>query len=197
MIEKLDIIRAKSGDEDSIEKIILEYQNFIYFKNKNLFLKGADKEDLIQEGLIGLIKAIKSYDEERNICFNTFASLCIRRQILTAVKKYNSEKNKNLNKAIQGGKYNESEEVIKYNYPSLNYYTPEQIYLGTELVHYLKKYMKENLSGLEKDIFLQMSKGYNYREIAILLDKDIKIIDNSMQRIRKKLLNYLEGYNKI
>ncbi|WP_297487814.1 sigma-70 family RNA polymerase sigma factor [uncultured Cetobacterium sp.] len=197
MIEKLDIIRAKSGDEDSIEKIILEYQNFIYFKNKNLFLKGADKEDLIQEGLIGLIKAIKSYDEERNICFNTFASLCIRRQILTAVKKYNSEKNKNLNKAIQGGKYNESEEVIKYNYPSLNYYTPEQIYLGTELVHYLKKYMKENLSGLEKDIFLQMSKGYNYREIAILLDKDVKIIDNSMQRIRKKLLNYLEGYNKI
>lgn len=197
MIEKLDIIRAKSGDEDSIEKIILEYQNFIYFKNKNLFLKGADKEDLIQEGLIGLIKAIKSYDEERNICFNTFASLCIRRQILTAVKKYNSEKNKNLNKAIQGGKYNESEEVIKYNYPSLNYYTPEQIYLGTELVHYLKKYMKENLSGLEKNIFLQMSKGYNYREIAILLDKDVKIIDNSMQRIRKKLLNYLEGYNKI
>lgn len=123
MINREDILLAKQGDVDSIEKIVTEYKNLIYVRNKTLFLKGAEREDLVQEGMIGLMKAIKSFDESRSVCFSTFASLCIKRQIITAVKNYNSEKNKNLNNAMQGEGYSELEDLIKYRRPSLKYIT--------------------------------------------------------------------------
>lgn len=196
MINKEDILLAKQGDIDSIEKIVTEYRNLIYMRNRTLFLKGAEREDLVQEGMIGLMKAIKSFDENRSACFSTFASLCIKRQIITAVKNYNSEKNKNLNNAMQGEEYSELEDLIKYNKPSLKYYTPEQIVIGKELIKLMKKYLKDNLSGLEKEVFTLMVKGYGYLEIAKKLEKEPKSIDNSIQRIKKKVDIFLYQYNK-
>lgn len=196
MINKEDILLAKQGDIDSIEKIVTEYRNLIYMRNRTLFLKGAEREDLVQEGMIGLMKAIKSFDENRSACFSTFASLCIKRQIITAVKNYNSKKNKNLNNAMQGGEYSELEDLIKYNKPSLKYYTPEQIVIGKELIKLMKKYLKDNLSGLEKEVFTLMVKGYGYLEIAKKLEKEPKSIDNSIQRIKKKVDIFLYQYNK-
>lgn len=196
MINREDILLAKQGDVDSIEKIVTEYKNLIYVRNKTLFLKGAEREDLVQEGMIGLMKAIKSFDESRSVCFSTFASLCIKRQIITAVKNYNSKKNKNLNNAMQGEGYSELEDLIKYRRPSLKYYTPEQIVIGKELMKLLKKFLNENLSGLEKDVFIFMAKGYGYLEIAQKLEKEPKAIDNSIQRIKKKVIIFLERYNK-
>lgn len=196
MINREDILLAKQGDVDSIEKIVTEYKNLIYVRNKTLFLKGAEREDLVQEGMIGLMKAIKSFDESRSVCFSTFASLCIKRQIITAVKNYNSEKNKNLNNAMQGEGYSELEDLIKYRRPSLKYYTPEQIVIGKELMKLLKKFLNENLSGLEKYVFIFMAKGYGYLEIAQKLEKEPKAIDNSIQRIKKKVIIFLERYNK-
>lgn len=196
MINKEDILLAKQGDIDSIEKIVTEYRNLIYMRNRTLFLKGAEREDLVQEGMIGLMKAIKSFDENRSACFSTFASLCIKRQIITAVKNYNSEKNKNLNNAMQGEEYSELEDLIKYNKPSLKYYTPEQIVIGKELIKLMKKYLKDNLSGLEKEVFTLMVKGYGYLEIAKKLEKEPKSIDNSIQRIKKKVDTFLYQYNK-
>ena len=196
MINREDILLAKQGDVDSIEKIVTEHKNLIYVRNKTLFLKGAEREDLVQEGMIGLMKAIKSFDESRSVCFSTFASLCIKRQIITAVKNYNSEKNKNLNNAMQGEGYSELEDLIKYRRPSLKYYTPEQIVIGKELMKLLKKFLNENLSGLEKDVFIFMAKGYGYLEIAQKLEKEPKAIDNSIQRIKKKVIIFLERYNK-
>lgn len=196
MINKEDILLAKQGDIDSIEKIVTEYRNLIYIRNKTLFLKGAEREDLVQEGMIGLMKAIRSFDENRSACFSTFASLCIKRQIITAVKNYNSEKNKNLNSAMQGEGYSELEDLIRYSSPSLKYYTPEQIVIGKELMKLLKKFLKDNLSGLEKEVFKFMVKGYGYLEIAEKLEKEPKAIDNSIQRIKKKVVIFLEKYNK-
>lgn len=196
MINKEDILLAKQGDTESIEKIVTEYKNLIYIRNKTLFLKGAEREDLVQEGMIGLMKAIRSFDENRSACFSTFASLCIKRQIITAVKNYNSEKNKNLNSAMQGEGYSEIEELIRYNNPSLKYYTPEQIVMGKELIKLLKEFLENNLSVLEKDVFIFMVKGYSYLEIAKKLDKEPKAIDNSIQRIKKKVVVFLEKYNK-
>lgn len=178
MVNREDILLAKQGDIESIEKIVLEYKNLIYIRNKTLFLKGAEKEDLVQEGMIGLMKAIRSFDENRSACFSTFASLCIKRQIITAVKNYNSEKNKNLNAAMQGDGYSELEELIRYSRPSLKYYTPEQIVIGKELMKLLKSFLKKNLSELEKDVFHFMVKGYGYLEIAEKLEKEPKAIDN-------------------
>lgn len=196
MINKEDILLAKQGDIDSIEKIVTEYRNLIYIRNKTLFLKGAEREDLVQEGMIGLMKAIKSFDENRSACFSTFASLCIKRQIITAVKNYNSEKNKNLNSAMQGEGYSELEDLIRYSSPSLKYYTPEQIVIGKELMKLLKRFLKANLSSLEKEVLSYMIKGYGYLEIAKKLEKEPKAIDNSMQRIKKKVGIFLKKYNK-
>ena len=196
MIKNKDILLAKQGDVESIEKIVTEYKNLIYMRNRTLFLKGAEREDLVQEGMIGLMKAIRSFDENRSACFSTFASLCIKRQIITAVKNYNSEKNKNLNSAMQGEGYSEIQELIRYSNPSLKYYTPEQIVIGKELMKFLKKFLKINLSGLEKEVFSYMVKGYGYLEIAEKLKKEPKAIDNSIQRIKKKVLIFLEKYNK-
>ncbi|WP_418965037.1 sigma-70 family RNA polymerase sigma factor [Cetobacterium sp.] len=196
MIDREDILLAKQGDVDSIEKIVTEYRNLIYIRNKRLFLKGAEREDLVQEGMIGLMKAIKSFDENKSACFSTFASICIKRQIITAVKNYNSERNKNLNSAMQGEVYSELEELIRYNDPSLKYHTPEQIVIGKELMKLLKKYLKDNLSRLEREVFTYMVKGYGYLEIAKKLRKDPKAIDNSMQRIKKKVHIFLKKYNK-
>lgn len=196
MIKNEDILLAKQGDVESIEKIVAEYKSLIYIRNRTLFLKGAEREDLVQEGMIGLMKAIRSFDENRSACFSTFASLCIKRQIITAVKNYNSERNRNLNSAMQGEGYSEIEELIRYNNPSLKYYTPEQIVIGEELMKTLKKFLRVNLSGLEKDVFSYMVKGYGYLEIAEKLEKEPKAIDNSIQRIKKKVLIFLEKYNK-
>ncbi|MGL4358185.1 MAG: sigma-70 family RNA polymerase sigma factor [Cetobacterium sp.] len=196
MIKNEDILLAKQGDVESIEKIVTEYKSLIYIRNRTLFLKGAEREDLVQEGMIGLMKAIRSFDENRSACFSTFASLCIKRQIITAVKNYNSERNRNLNSAMQGEGYSEIEELIRYNNPSLKYYTPEQIVIGEELMKTLKKFLRVNLSGLEKDVFSYMVKGYGYLEIAEKLEKEPKAIDNSIQRIKKKVLIFLKKYNK-
>ncbi|WP_052193984.1 sigma-70 family RNA polymerase sigma factor [Cetobacterium sp. ZOR0034] len=150
MIEKKDIILAQSGDEESIEKILKEYHGTIYKNNLSFFLKGGDSDDLMQEGFIGLMKAIKSYDESRNACFSTFANLCIRRQMITAVKNHNSDKYKNLNQAMQGEGYSTHEENVHYTSPSLGFYSPEDIFLGKELVNLLTTFLNDNLSFLEK-----------------------------------------------
>ncbi|MGL5279265.1 MAG: sigma-70 family RNA polymerase sigma factor [Cetobacterium sp.] len=196
MIEKEDIILAQNGDEESIEKIIKEYQGAIYKNNRSFFLKGGDSDDLMQEGLIGLIKAIKSFDETRNACFSTFANLCIRRQMITAVKNHNSDKYKNLNQAMQGEGYSAQEESIHYLRPSLGFYSPEDIFLGKELVNFLTGFLEENLSILEKKVFTYLCKEYTYVEIADFLNEPPKKIDNTIQRIKKKILTYLGSYSK-
>ncbi|MGL6065803.1 MAG: sigma-70 family RNA polymerase sigma factor [Cetobacterium sp.] len=196
MIEKQDIILAQSGDEDSIEKIIKEYEGAVYKNNRSFFLKGGDSDDLMQEGLIGLIKAIKSYDDSRNACFSTFANLCIRRQMITAIKNHNSDKYKNLNQAMQVEGYSTHEENIHYSYPSLGFYSPEDIFLGKELVYLLTNFLNENLSSLEKKVFNFLCKEYSYIEIANFLDESPKKIDNTIQRVKKKILSYLSSYSK-
>lgn len=196
MIEREDIILAQNGNEDAIEKIIKEYQGAIYKNNKSFFLKGGDSDDLMQEGFIGLIKAIKSYDETRNACFSTFANLCIRRQMITAVKNHNSDKYKNLNQAMQGDGYSDHEESIRYYSPSLGFYSPEEIFLGKELVNLLTDFLSENLSTLEKRVFKYLCKEFSYIEIATFLDEPPKKIDNTIQRVKKKILLYLDSYTK-
>lgn len=196
MIKKEDITSAQKGDTESIEKIIKAYQGAVYKNVRSFFLKGGDSDDLMQEGFIGLLKAIKSYDESRNACFSTFANLCIRRQMITAVKNHNSDKYKNLNLAMQGTGYSTQEESIHYSSPSFGFYSPEDIFLGKELVNHLTGFLEENLSVLEKKVFSYLCKEYTYIEIADFLNEPSKKIDNTIQRIKKKILLYLGSYSK-
>lgn len=193
MIENNVVKRAQGGDQEAIIEIFEKYKKFILLRNKSYFLNGADREDLLQEGMIGLLKAIRAYDEDKNTSFNTFASLCIKRQIITAIKNYNSGKNKILNLATNGF-YEGEENNISYENRSLNFYTPEEIFLGKEKLEALNNYLKNNLSKMEQKIFKEMLLGINYIEIAKKTGREVKSIDNTIQRIKKKLKNFIEDY---
>lgn len=193
MIENNVVKRAQGGDQEAIVEIFEKYKKFILLRNKSYFLNGADREDLLQEGMIGLLKAIRAYDEDKNTSFNTFASLCIKRQIITAIKNYNSGKNKILNLATNGF-YEGEENNISYENRSLNFYTPEEIFLGKEKLEALNNYLKNNLSKMEQKIFKEMLLGINYIEIAKKTGREVKSIDNTIQRIKKKLKNFIEDY---
>ncbi|MBC2856573.1 MAG: sigma-70 family RNA polymerase sigma factor [Cetobacterium sp.] len=193
MVENGIVKKAQCGDQEAISEIFEKYKKFILVRNKSYFLNGADKEDLLQEGMIGLLKAIRAYDEDKNTSFNTFASLCIKRQIITAIKNYNSGKNRILNLATNGF-YEGEENNISYEKKSLNFYTPEEIFLGKEKLEALNEYLKNNLSKMEQEIFQEMLLGINYIEIATKTERDIKSIDNTIQRIKKKLKGFISEY---
>lgn len=195
-MEKKYVLLAKSGDNEALEKLFAKYKNDILRNGKNLFIKGGDIDDLLQEGYIGLIKAIKSYDETRGVSFSTFANLCIKRQIITAIKSSTSNKNQKLNASIIGDKEVNLEDLAQYVKPSTKFFSPEDILLGKELIELLNNHLSENLTKLETKVFFYMCKQYKYNEIAKILNEPSKKIDNAIQRIRKKVLVYLEQYSK-
>lgn len=180
MIQSNDIYLAQRGYIEYIDKIIKYYYPLIYFYNKNFFLQGGNKDDLIQEGIIGLLRAIKSYDSTKNIKFNSFASLCIQRSIISAIKRYNSLKNIPLNNTVYK-KQEDNDNLF------LTIVTPEENLLEKEFSKILKYTLIKNLSKFEQIVCSYLITGYTYIEISKLLNTDIKKIDNAIQRIRNKL----------
>lgn len=196
-MNKYDILKfAREGDEEAIEKIIKQYNALVCKTSRNFFIKGGDSNDLIQEGFIGLFNAIKNYDESKNACFATFAHICIKRQIITAIKNSNADKFKVLNEASSQKNYSEHQEKIFYSKPSLSLQSPEDILLGKELVKLLQEYLNNNLSDFEKRVLYYLVKQQTYIEIAQMLNDTPKRIDNTIQRIKKKIKIYLNTYTK-
>lgn len=187
------IKEAQVGNNEAIEKIFQSYKRFIFAKTKDYFLYGGEKDDLIQEGMIGLSKAIAAFDSNKNASFNTFASLCIKRQIVSAIKSHNAGKNKFLNEAETA-----HEETGTYNYSggkkTFDNYDPEEIFLCREKIDAFKKFRSINFSKLENQVFEEMIKGKNYLEIAESLEKGVKNIDNAIQRIKKKYRDFEQEY---
>jgi len=189
--------QAKSGDEEAVGLVIENYKGFVTMNARNYFLLGAEKDDLIQEGMIGLLKAIRAYDTEKAASFKTFATICVKRQIITAIKKANSNKNKALNTSI--GIENENKETnreIDYfrGLSSYQSYNPEELALSKEQINGLKDYLEEKLSPLETTVFKYMVKGYPYKEIAEIMNEKVKAVDNAIQRIKRKSEMWLETY---
>ncbi len=187
---------AKSGDEEAVGMIFLKYRNFVYLKARNYFLMGAEKEDLIQEGMIGLLKAIRGYDKSKLTSFKTFASVCIKRQLITAIKSANSQKNLALNNSIDIINEKREEEGVCYRKMMESYvsYSPEEIYITKEQLEGLRIYLYDNLSGFEYKVFNMMIEGYNYKDIAGKMDKSSKSVDNAIQRIKRKSELWLSEY---
>lgn len=180
---------AQQGNDEAINEIFEKYQKFLFHKAHKYFIIGGDKEDLIQEARIGLMKAIRAYDSSK-ASFKTFASLCITRQILTTVSSYNTMKYRALNQVLMDYYFlEENEEQIHNNY--CEKYTPEDIYLAKENFFLMEKYFKENLTKLEMEIFLQMKIGYSYADICKNLNLNLKTVDNGIQRVKKKFNDYL------
>lgn len=189
-------IKAQSGDETALNTLLTKYKSLINKVSRSYFLIGGDMEDLIQEGMIGLYKAIMNYSDKRNTSFKTFANTCIKNQIQTAVKIASSEKNKVLSSAlpIMEEKNDDEEEEMEIIIPS-SIPSPDFTIVEKESFKEIFEEIKQNLSNLEFKVLLLYLRGFSYNEISKTLNIPKKSIDNALSRIKNKL-SFLKKENK-
>jgi len=184
------------NDEVALEFLIEKYKNFVLSKSRPYFLIGADKDDLIQEGMIGLYKAIIDYNEGKNASFKTFANLCITRQIITAVKASTRQKHIPLNSYLSLDKplFDEETDVtIGESMISELYIEPEEQIIHLEDIKNIRKAIDTVLTPMEKRALKLYLQGISYKEISEVLDKAPKSIDNALQRVKKKLERHMNS----
>lgn len=184
------VILAKKGNKKAISILINKYKNFVRARSKFYFIIGADKEDIIQEGLIGLYKAIRDYNPEKKTSFRAFAELCIMRQIITAIKTATRQKHTPLNSYVSLNKplFEENgERVLSDVIVSTRNVNPEEVYITLELTKDIKEKMKKYLSSLEARVLAEYLRGLSYQEVAKTIGKHIKSVDNALQRIKRKI----------
>lgn len=184
----IDIYRK--GDEAAIEVLFERYKDIVRKKAKAMYLAGGDSDDLIQEGMIGLYKAVRDYDDTKEAAFKTFASMCINRQLINAVTVSNRKKNMPLNTYVSfdmpayPDEDNETR-LIDILKPESEQ-NPEKLFIDREYSDSFKKKLFDRLSGFEKQVLQLYMEDNDYRQIAMLLGKTPKSIDNAIQRIRAK-----------
>jgi RNA polymerase sporulation-specific sigma factor len=189
---------AKTGDETATEYIINKYKNFVRVKAKSYFLVGADREDIIQEGMIGLFKAIRDFKADKLSSFRAFAELCITRQIITAIKTATRQKHIPLNSYISLNKpvYDEDSDRTMLDIVSgAKIMDPEQVFIDHELSDDLRDKIKQNLSELESQVLVAYLEGESYQEMAKKLSRHVKSIDNALQRVKRKIEKTLAETN--
>lgn len=182
------ILLIQNGDKDATEYLLKKYSPLVKKSIRTLYLIGADTEDLSQEGMIGLFKAIQNYQPDNSASFYTFAKLCIDRQIYSAIKASKRKKHSPLNTYISFySKANTEDTKLIDNLEAGNDSNPEHIILDRESTIHIENLLKEHLSKLEKEVLPLYLDGMPYSEIAALLGKSTKSIDNAIQRIREKV----------
>ena len=186
---------SHEGDATAEEYLLDKYKNFVRSKARSYFLVGADHEDIVQEGMIGLYKAIRDYRPDKLSSFRAFAELCITRQIITAIKTATRQKHIPLNNYVSLNKplYDEESDrtlldVIIEGRTS----DPEEMIINMENVGNIRTKINEVLSGLEQEVLNAYLDGKSYQEIAEFLGRHVKSIDNALQRVKRKLEKYLE-----
>lgn len=191
-----DIVEfAKDGDDAALEYLINKYKNFVRAKARSYFLIGADREDIIQEGMIGLYKAIRDFKSDKLSSFRAFAELCITRQIITAIKTATRQKHIPLNSYVSLNKpiYDEDSDRTLLDVISGSKITdPEELIISREEFDDIEEKMGEILSSLEWKVLMSYLEGKSYQEIAVDLKRHVKSIDNALQRVKRKLERYLE-----
>ena len=192
------VLKASKGDKIALEYIIKKYKNFVKAKAKSYFLIGADKEDIIQEGMIGLYKAVRDFDASKTNSFKGFADICITRQIITAIKTATRQKHIPLNSYISLNKpvYDEDSERTLLDIIATSIVTdPEELIISKEELKHIESKMNELLSDLELQVVEYYLNGKSYQYIADKLKRDVKSIDNALQRVKRKLEKHLENRN--
>jgi len=182
----------RNNNNQAAASVLYErYKDTVTYKANTLFLAGGDVEDLIQEGMIGLVNAVRDFDPDKNIKFTTFANICIERQILNAITASNRQKNKPLNtyvsldSPINGDE--DEETTIGDNLKADDFYNPEYAYFSKEEVESLRTDALNKLSDLEVEVFNLNIAGNDYKQIAKILGKSPKSIDNALTRIKRKI----------
>lgn len=192
--EEVLIQRAQAQDYDAMDALMQRYKGIVRKRARSLFIIGGDQDDLMQEGMIGLFKAIQDYDKSKEAVFSTFAQLCISRQLYSAVKSSNRKKNIPLNTYVsiyspvysEQGEETEGSFMVDHSLEAAEL-SPEEILIDRENVCSLRCKIEECLSAMEKQVFDLYMEGMTYQEIARHLDKEPKSIDNALQRIKSKV----------
>lgn len=193
------VSQIKAGDQEALTYMLEKYKNLVNIKVSKYFMIGAEKEDILQEGMIGLFKAIQSFDEEKQNSFKSFANICIERQLITAIKSSNRQKHiplntyLSLNTAAYENNEDDSVELID-TFNSKTVEDPLETIMKREYYSEVENAINKNLSKFEKQVLDRYLKGESYVTIAEKLDSPIKSVDNAIQRIRKKAAkNMLEN----
>ena len=194
------ITKIKQGDKKALNYLLDKYTDVVSMKAGKYFIVGAEKEDIIQEGLIGLFKAIKSFNPEKQSSFKTFANLCIERQLQTAIKSSMRQKHMPLNSylSLDISAYDESEdtsllEVFETENAAED---PLDIVTKKEYYNFVEDRIEETLSDFEKQVLHRYTNGESYTQIAERLNAPVKSVDNAIQRIRKKTVKNILNYEE-
>ena len=186
---------AKDGHANAYERIVKRYRGFVRLKASSYFLLGGDSEDLIQEGLLGLYKAVRDYRTDRESSFRNFAELCITRQIITAVKTASRNKHAPLNQYVSFGQSpaapGDSETTLEELLPGPAKHDPANQVVATEELRSLVACLSSVLSELESRVLSLYLDGYSYEAIAEKLECDTKTVDNALQRVKRKVGSHL------
>ncbi|MCH5212119.1 MAG: RNA polymerase sporulation sigma factor SigH, partial [Oscillospiraceae bacterium] len=183
---------AQTGDDTALETVLLRYKPLVHKKSQPYYLAGGDDDDIVQEGLIGLYKAVMDFDKTKFPLFKVFAGVCIERRIISAVKKASRKKHSPLNSyvSLSSSEFDEDGGTVVKGVPSGGQeVNPEQIVLDRERVSGLEGIISGALSEFERRVLLCHLNGKSYKETAVQLGRDAKAVDNAMQRIKKKLEN--------
>ncbi len=191
------IEKIRLGDIEAQDYLLEKYRNVVTMKSNRFFLIGAESDDMIQEGMIGLFKAIQSFDlDKKNISFKTFANLCIERQLITAIKTSNRQKHIPLNSyfSLNIAAYDENEDTEVIDILDTNTVEdPLETITKREYREFLENKIEQNLSPFEKKVLDRYIQGESYVDIAAKLESPVKAIDNAIQRIRKKATKCLNA----
>jgi RNA polymerase sporulation-specific sigma factor len=191
------IALAKQGNKDAYDRIVRRYYGFVRLKASSYFLAGGDSDDLIQEGLVGLYKAVRDYRTDRESSFRNFAELCITRQIITAVKTATRNKHTPLNQYVSfssspgGGANGDSEPTLAEMLPGSNVHDPVNQVISSEELRALVACISTALSELESRVLALYLDGHSYEEVGRRLGCDCKTVDNALQRVKRKVGQHL------
>ena len=189
---------ARGGDDLAIDELLTRYRHYARAKARSYFLAGADREDIVQEGMIGLYKAIRDFDAQHNTAFRAFAELCITRQIITAIKTATRQKHIPLNSYVSLNKpvsdSDSEERPLGDALVSSSVADPADVVISAEEIAHIKNSVDQLLSELETEVLQLYMDGKSYQEIADMLGRHVKSIDNALQRIKRKLEQHIPGH---
>ena len=196
------IAKIKDGDEKALTYLLEKYKELVNMKVGKYFLIGAEREDIVQEGMIGLYKAIKNFNEDKQNSFKSFANICIERQLITAIKTSNRQKHMPLNSylSLNNAAYDKNEEnsvELIDTFDGKNVEDPLETIMKKEYYENVQTEIEKNLSKFEKQVLDRFIKGESYNVIAKKLDTQVKSVDNAIQRIRKKAIKNMFTEDKI
>lgn len=198
-IDEYVVIRARDGEIEAIDFLMNKYKNFVKAKARSYFLIGADREDIIQEGMIGLYKAIRDYRSDKLSSFRAFAELCITRQIITAIKTATRQKHIPLNSYVSLNKPifdEESDRTLLDVISEQSTVNPEDLIISREEMGTIEGKLGDVLSEFEWEVLTAYLEGQSYQEMAVDLKRHVKSVDNALQRVKRKLENYLEEHDR-